>query len=269
MRPEGGGGLTITESIWKSGNLPYLVANTYGLNFIKVKGIWFFREAEAPIRGLTIIERSWNYENLPYFVANTYAFKFHENRRYLIFQWGQKSLIWGRLYLTSDSHFRTRLSYSSQKSYVQKFGLDWLSLSRGIIWMFSWGGGVETPLFRELHVTLQCPSSNLTELFQSNVMCENSVRIGWAFRELSCPQTFFRGSRNTLIMGRGATFDLQCPFSNSDELFQSKVICENLVWIGWNRRHNNFAGGGGGRSPLLGGVTCDLKCPFSNLAEIF
>ena len=28
------------------------------------------------------------------------------------------------------------------------------------------------------------------------------------------------------------TFDLQCPISNSDELFQSKVMCENLVWIG-------------------------------------
>ena len=31
---------------------------------------------------------------------------------------------------------------------------------------------------------------------------------------------------------RGITFDLRCPFSNSDELFQSKVMCENLVWIG-------------------------------------
>ena len=43
-----GGGLTIIESIWKSGNLPFLVANTYGLNFIKIGGIWIFRGAEAP-----------------------------------------------------------------------------------------------------------------------------------------------------------------------------------------------------------------------------
>ena len=28
--------------------LPYLVANTYGLNFIKIRGIWMFRVAEAP-----------------------------------------------------------------------------------------------------------------------------------------------------------------------------------------------------------------------------
>ena len=51
---------------------------------------------------------------------------------------------------------------------------------------------------------------------------------------------------------RGVTCDLWCPFSNSAELFLSKVMCENLVWIGWNRRYVTFQGGGG-RSPLLGG----------------
>ena len=34
--------------IWKSGNLPYLVSNTYGLHFIKIGGVWLFRGAEAP-----------------------------------------------------------------------------------------------------------------------------------------------------------------------------------------------------------------------------
>ena len=34
-----------------SGNLPYLVANTYGLNFIKIGGISAFRGAEAPYYG--------------------------------------------------------------------------------------------------------------------------------------------------------------------------------------------------------------------------
>ena len=43
-------GLTIIESSWNSGNLPYLVANTYGLNFIKMGGMWIFKGAEAPIR---------------------------------------------------------------------------------------------------------------------------------------------------------------------------------------------------------------------------
>ena len=41
----GGGGL---ESRWNSGILPYLVANTYGLNYIKIGGIRIFRGTEAP-----------------------------------------------------------------------------------------------------------------------------------------------------------------------------------------------------------------------------
>ena len=58
-----------------SGNLPYLVANTHGLNFIKIGGIWIFRVAEAPIRGFTKI-RGWKSGNLPYLVANTYGLNF-------------------------------------------------------------------------------------------------------------------------------------------------------------------------------------------------
>ena len=49
---------------------------------------------------------------------------------------------------------------------------------------------------------------------------------------------------------RGVTFDLWCPFSNSDVIFQSKAMCENLVWIGWNRRYVNFEGGR--RAPIRG-----------------
>ena len=49
MLPEGG--LTIIENIWKFGNLPYLVANTYGLNFIKIRGTWFFRGQKPPVSG--------------------------------------------------------------------------------------------------------------------------------------------------------------------------------------------------------------------------
>ena len=49
----------------------------------------------------------------------------------------------------------------------------------------------------------------------------------------------------------GVTFELWCPFLNSDELFQSQFMCGNLVWIGWNRRHANFEGGG--RPPVRGG----------------
>ena len=64
-------------------NLPYLVANTYGSNFIKIRGIWIFQRAETPY-------------------------------------WGG-----GGLHLICDAHFRTQMSYSSQKPCV-KFGLDWM-----------------------------------------------------------------------------------------------------------------------------------------------
>ena len=61
------------------------------------------------------------------------------------------------------------------------------------------------------------------------------------------------------VWGGGVTYDLWYPFSNSADLVQSKVICENLVWIGWNRRYVNFQRGGGVEDPYLRGfhVTCD------------
>ena len=63
-------------------------------------------------------------------------------------------------------------------------------------------------------------------------------------------------STNIFLWGRnpllgGVTFDLWWPFLNLDELFQSKVMCGNLVWIGWNQRNVNFEGGR--RPPVRGG----------------
>ena len=52
-RERGGGGGEL--KFWE---LPYLVANTYGLNFIQIGGILIFRGQKPPIRGVTIIERS-------------------------------------------------------------------------------------------------------------------------------------------------------------------------------------------------------------------
>ena len=197
-------GLTIIESIWKSGNLPYLVPNIYGLHFIKIGGIWFFRGQKLPIRGLTIVERSWNYGNLPYLVANTYGLNFIKTGGFLIFCGGRNPLLGG---VTCD---------------------------------------------------LRCPSSNLAELFHSKVMCENLVRIGWAFQELSCPQTKIHTSKKkkkikdaTESHIMGVTCDLRCLFSNSNELFPSKVMCENLVWIGRNRKYVNYQGGQ--KPPIKGG----------------
>ena len=44
-------GLTIIERSWNSGNLLYLVANTYGLNFIKIGGIWIFKGGRNSLLG--------------------------------------------------------------------------------------------------------------------------------------------------------------------------------------------------------------------------
>ena len=92
--------------------------------------------------------------------------------------------------MTCDAHFRTRISYSSQKSCVKLwFGL--VEPFKSYHLNFLWG---QKPPIRGVACDLQCPFSDLAELFQSKVICVNLVRIGRAFQELSCPQTFFYGA---------------------------------------------------------------------------
>ena len=100
------GVLTIIESIWNYGNLAYLVATTYGLNVIKIGGIWIFQKGQKPP-----IKGSYMWPAMP------------------IFELGLAIPV---------------------KSHVWKFGLDWLSLSRVIIWIFR---GDRNPLLGVLHVT--------------------------------------------------------------------------------------------------------------------
>ena len=73
------------------------------------------------------------------------------------------------------------------KSHVWKFGWAFQELS----FQFSVG---QKPPIKGVASDLQCPFSDLAELFQSKVICVTLVRIGWAFQELSCPQTFFYGA---------------------------------------------------------------------------
>ena len=146
------------------------------------------------------------------------------------------------------------------KSHVWKFGSNWLSLSRVIIWIF-WGG--RNPLLAGLHVTWDAHFR--TRMSYSSQKKYVKIWFGLAepFKSYRVHKHFSGGQKTPI---RGFAFDLWCPFSNSHELFQSKAMCENLVWIGWNRRYVNFEGA---EDPLLGGVTCDLRCPFLNLAEVF
>ena len=133
------------------------------------------------------------------------------------------------------------------KSHVWKFGLDWLSLSRVIIWIFRggrnplWGGGgCKWPAMPIFGLGWAIPVKSHLCKFGSDWLGLSRVIV----------------STNISLWGRhpllgGVTFELWCPFLNSDELFQSKVMCGNLVSIGWNRRHVNFEGGG--RPPVRGG----------------
>ena len=93
------------------------------------------------------------------------------------FSGGQKPPL-GGLLLICDAHLQTRMSYSSQKSCVKiRFGL----IEIGGMLIFGGGGGggfSRSNLLGGIKCDLRCPFSNLAELFQSKVMCENLVWIG-------------------------------------------------------------------------------------------
>ena len=73
-----------------------------------------------------------------------------------------------------DAHFRTRINYSSQKSSVRIcFGL--VEPFKSYHLNFPWG---QNPSIREVACDLQCPFSDLAELFLSKVICVNLVWIG-------------------------------------------------------------------------------------------
>ena len=76
--------------------------------------------------------------------------------------------------MTCDVHFRTWISYSNQKSCVKIwFGL--VEPFKSYHLNFPWG---QKPPIRGVASDLQCPFSDLAELFQAKVICVNLVRIG-------------------------------------------------------------------------------------------
>ena len=84
---------------------------------------------------------------------------------------GQKPPIKG-LHFNCDAHFRTRMSYPSQKSCVKNY-FELVDI-RGMLMV----RGVEDPHGGGATCDLRCPFSKLAKLFQSKVMCENLVWIG-------------------------------------------------------------------------------------------
>ena len=118
---------------------------------------------------------------------------------------------------------------------IQKNGLNFIRIV-GVNFPGRGGGGQNPPIIG-VTCDLQCPSSNLAELFQSKVV--------WKFGSdwLSFSRVIVITNKNPWGQKppiRGVTFDLWSLFLNSDELFQSKFMCENLLWIGWNRGYVNF-----------------------------
>ena len=86
------------------------------------------------------------------------------------------------------------------------------------------GGGHKPPV-RGVTCDLRYPLSNLAEVFQSKVMCEIWFGLVEPFKSYRVHKHFSGGGKKS-HWGGGVTF------LNSDVLFQSKVMCENLVWIG-------------------------------------
>ena len=139
--------------------------------------------------------------------------------------------------MTCDAHFQTRISYSNQKSCVKIwFGLvePFKSYHLNFPWEQkpNYWGGCKWPAMPIFGLGWAIPVKSHLCKFGSDWLSLSRVIM----------------STNIFLWGRhpllgGVTFELWCPFFNSDKLFQSKVMCANLVWIGWNRRHVNFEGG--------------------------
>ena len=152
--------------------------STYGLNVIKIGDIWIFQGGAKAYRLWSAPRGAYNnWKHLKLWESGLFSGYYiwitcHQNRRYF------------------NAHFRTRISYSSQKSCVKIwFGL--VEPFKSYHLNFPWG---QKPPIRGTACDLQCPFLDLAELFQSKVICVNLVRIGWAFQELSRPQTFFYGA---------------------------------------------------------------------------
>ena len=130
------------------------------------------------------------------------------------FSWrgeGAETSIRGGLHLTRDAHFRTRMSYSSQKSCVR----IWFRLvepfkNNHLNYPVGGGGGGRNPLLWGLHVTCDAHFRTWPSYFSQKSYVKIWFGLVEAFEELSHPQTFFQGGggRGQKPLIRGVAFDL-------------------------------------------------------------
>ena len=157
-------GLTIIKRSCHYGNLPYLVANTYGLNFIKIGCIWIFSGDRNPLEEVLHVTCDAHLRTWPSYSSRKSYVKiwvglvepFKNYRVHKHFSGGQKPPIRGFAFdlwcsfSNSDELFQSkgrgggvymwpamtifepRRSFLD-KSHVWKFGLDWLGFSRVIV----------------------------------------------------------------------------------------------------------------------------------------
>ena len=134
----------------------------------------------------------------------------HQNRRYLIFH-GSRSPLLG-----AYNNWKKLSWNSGNQPYLvaNTYGLNFIKI--GGIWNFLGG---RSPILGGVECDQRYPFSNLAELFQSKVMCENLVLIGWACQELLWYRSKGRVSRNPLLWGLHVTCDanIQTWQSNSSQ----------------------------------------------------
>ena len=150
------------------------------LKFHQNQRYLIFQGGRSPLLGgLTIIEKNWNYGNLPYLVANTYGLNVIKIGGIWIFQGGRSSLLRRvGLHVTCNAHFRTRMSYSSQKSCV-KIWFRFVEPFKSYHLNFPLGGGIN-PLLGGLHVT--CDAHFRTQMCYSSQ--KSCVRISFGLVEI-------------------------------------------------------------------------------------
>ena len=171
------------------------MAKTYGLNFIKIGGSYLnFPGGRIPLFGGATFDLSCSFSHSDELFQSSCVkiwFRLVEIGGMLIFGGGgAEAPYWGGggLHATCDAHFWTWPSYFSQKSWVKIWsGLVEPSRSyRGNrrYLNFQWG---QKPLLGAVTCDLQCPFSNLFELFQSKI----SVNIWFGLIE---PFKSYRGN---------------------------------------------------------------------------
>ena len=122
----------------------------------KLEGFDFSGGQKPPLGGLTIIKQKLKLWESALFSGYYIWIKCHQNQRYMNFPWvGGRSPLLGELHVTCDAHFRTRMSYSSQKPCVK-----------------IWFGFVEP--FKSYHLNFPGDSNPL--LGRLHVICDTHFR---------------------------------------------------------------------------------------------